>query len=66
LCGYRTSILSRMACGRHEYLCSTGAGAATQPGLLLKPLPPPIGRTSFPPVVAHEYLRDKLDAITVT
>jgi isopenicillin N synthase-like dioxygenase len=33
---------------------------------VVESLPPPIGRTSFPPVIAHEYLRDKLDAITVT
>jgi isopenicillin N synthase-like dioxygenase len=33
---------------------------------VVESLPPPIGRTSFPPVVAHEYLREKLDAITVT
>jgi isopenicillin N synthase-like dioxygenase len=33
---------------------------------LVESLPPPIGRTSFPPVIAHEYLREKLDAITVT
>jgi isopenicillin N synthase-like dioxygenase len=33
---------------------------------LIESLPPPIGRTSFPPVIAHEYLRGKLDAITVT
>jgi isopenicillin N synthase-like dioxygenase len=28
-------------------------------------LAPPLGRTSYPPVVASEYLREKLDAITV-
>jgi hypothetical protein len=33
---------------------------------VVESLPSPIGRTSFPPVIAHEYLRDKLDAITVT
>jgi isopenicillin N synthase-like dioxygenase len=33
---------------------------------VVESLPRPIGRTSFPPVIAHEYLRDKLDAITVT
>ena len=32
---------------------------------VVESLPPPIGRTSFPPVVAHEYLASKLDAITV-
>jgi isopenicillin N synthase-like dioxygenase len=32
---------------------------------IVESLPPPIGRTSFPPVIAHEYLREKLDAITV-
>ena len=33
---------------------------------VVESLPPPIGRASFPPVIAHEYLREKLDAITVT
>ena len=33
---------------------------------VIESLPAPIGRTQFPPVVAHEYLKDKLDAITVT
>jgi isopenicillin N synthase-like dioxygenase len=33
---------------------------------IVESLPPPIGRASFPPVIAHEYLREKLDAITVT
>ncbi|WP_236791163.1 isopenicillin N synthase family oxygenase [Amycolatopsis sp. GM8] len=28
-------------------------------------LGPPLGRTSYPPVIASEYLREKLDAITV-
>ena len=32
---------------------------------VVESLPPPIGRTSFPPVVAHEYLARKLDVITV-
>ena len=31
---------------------------------MVESLPPPIGRVSYPPVIAHEYLRDKLDAIT--
>jgi isopenicillin N synthase-like dioxygenase len=33
---------------------------------VVESLPPPLGRVSYPPVVAHEYLRDKLDAITVS
>jgi len=33
---------------------------------VIESLPAPIGRTTFPPVVAHEYLKGKLDAITVT
>jgi isopenicillin N synthase-like dioxygenase len=33
---------------------------------VVESLPPPIGRSHFPPVIAHEYLREKLDAITVT
>jgi len=33
---------------------------------VVESLAPPIGRASFPPVVAHEYLASKLDAITVT
>ncbi len=33
---------------------------------VVESLPPPIGRVSYPPVIAHEYLRDKLDAITVS
>jgi isopenicillin N synthase-like dioxygenase len=33
---------------------------------IVESLPPPIGRATFPPVIAHEYLREKLDAITVT
>jgi isopenicillin N synthase-like dioxygenase len=33
---------------------------------VVESLPPPIGQASFPPVIAHEYLREKLDAITVT
>jgi isopenicillin N synthase-like dioxygenase len=32
---------------------------------VIESLPAPIGRASYPPVIAHEYLRDKLDAITV-
>jgi isopenicillin N synthase-like dioxygenase len=28
-------------------------------------LAPPVGRTSYPPVIASTYLRAKLDAITV-
>jgi isopenicillin N synthase-like dioxygenase len=32
---------------------------------VIESLPAPIGRTSFPPVIAHEYLGDKLDAISV-
>jgi isopenicillin N synthase-like dioxygenase len=33
---------------------------------VIESLPAPIGRTQFPPVVAHEYLKGKLDAITVS
>jgi len=33
---------------------------------VVESLPAPIGRTSFPPVIAHEYLAGKLDAITVS
>lgn len=33
---------------------------------VVESLPPPIGRRTFAPVIAHEYLREKLDAITVT
>jgi isopenicillin N synthase-like dioxygenase len=33
---------------------------------VVESLPPPVGRVSFPPVIAREYLREKLDAITVT
>jgi isopenicillin N synthase-like dioxygenase len=33
---------------------------------VIESLPAPIGQTQFPPVVAHEYLAAKLDAITVT
>ena len=33
---------------------------------VIESLPAPIGRTRFPPVVAHEYLKGKLDAITVS
>ena len=33
---------------------------------VIESLPAPIGHTQFPPVVAHEYLKDKLDAITVS
>ena len=33
---------------------------------VIESLPAPIGRATFPPVVAHEYLGAKLDAITVT
>jgi hypothetical protein len=33
---------------------------------VVESLPAPIGRTSFPPVIAHEYLASKLDAITVS
>ncbi len=32
---------------------------------IVESLPAPIDRASFPPVVAHEYLASKLDAITV-
>jgi isopenicillin N synthase-like dioxygenase len=32
---------------------------------LVESLPPPIGRVSYPPVVSHEYLAEKLDAISV-
>ena len=38
----------------------------TNPDAVIESLPAPIGRASFPPVVAHEYLGAKLDAITVT
>jgi isopenicillin N synthase-like dioxygenase len=33
---------------------------------VVESLPAPIGRTSFPPVIAHEYVGEKLDAIGVT
>jgi isopenicillin N synthase-like dioxygenase len=33
---------------------------------VVESLPAPIGRTSFPPVIAHEYLASKLDVITVS
>jgi isopenicillin N synthase-like dioxygenase len=33
---------------------------------VVESLPPPIGRTSFPPVIAHEYIGKKLDAIGLT
>lgn len=33
---------------------------------VVESLPAPIGRTSFPPVIAHEYIGEKLDAIGVT
>jgi isopenicillin N synthase-like dioxygenase len=33
---------------------------------VIEPLPAPIGHTKFAPVVAHEYLASKLDAITVS
>jgi isopenicillin N synthase-like dioxygenase len=33
---------------------------------VVESLPAPIGHASYPPVIAHEYLRDKLDAITVS
>ena len=33
---------------------------------VVESLPAPIGHASYPPVIAHEYLRDKLYAITVT
>jgi isopenicillin N synthase-like dioxygenase len=33
---------------------------------VIQALPAPIGRAAFPPVIAHEYLAQKLDAITVT
>ena len=32
---------------------------------VIESLPAPIGHRQFPPVIAHEYLKDKLDAITV-
>jgi isopenicillin N synthase-like dioxygenase len=32
---------------------------------VIESLPAPIGRASYPPVIAHEYLAAKLDAITV-
>lgn len=38
----------------------------TNPDAVIESLPVPIGQASFPPVVAHEYLGAKLDAITVT
>ena len=38
----------------------------TNPDAVIESLPAPIGQASFPPVVAHEYLGAKLDAITVT
>ena len=37
----------------------------TNSDAVIESLPAPIGRTQFPPVVAHEYLASKLDAITV-
>jgi isopenicillin N synthase-like dioxygenase len=33
---------------------------------VIESLPAPIGHTSYPPVIAHEYLGDKLDAISMT
>ncbi|TNC22984.1 isopenicillin N synthase family dioxygenase [Amycolatopsis alkalitolerans] len=37
----------------------------TDHGARIDSLAPPLGRAAYPPVVASEYLREKLDAITV-
>ncbi len=34
------------------------------PGSVVESVPAPVGRTTYPPVESHAYLREKLHAIT--
>jgi isopenicillin N synthase-like dioxygenase len=61
----RHRVLPPPASAPDEELVSLIWFYETDPEARISSLAPPIGREKYPPVVAHEYLLEKISAITI-